>query len=92
MKSGLAWSASSTAIRQAVQFATLAVLARILDPSDYGLVALSGVVVGLGAVLSDSSLGSALVQRSRISREHILTSYWVTAGIGRDIVKCCGCN
>jgi len=82
MRNGLIWSASSTGLRQIVQFGSLAILARLLDPSDYGLVAMSVAVVGLGAVMSDFSLGSALVQRKDVTDRHISTAFWSTAAIG----------
>lgn len=40
-------------------------LARLLDPSDFGLIAMVMVIVGIAQVFSNVGLASALIQRSR---------------------------
>lgn len=57
------WGATEIASRHIVQLGVMLVLARMLDPSDFGLVAMLVVFTSVGSVLSDSGLGWALVQR-----------------------------
>jgi len=61
------WSALDVFMRQGVQFIVLVVLARILAPEDYGLIAMLGLFVGVAGIFIDSGFGSALIQRQNIT-------------------------
>lgn len=55
------WTASAVFFRAAVQFTQTAVLARLLAPSDFGLLAMSGTVVAVASLFADFGLSSALI-------------------------------
>lgn len=61
--SGAFWVTIERAATQAVDFIVGVVLARLLGPSDFGTVALTGIFFVLARSLIDSGLGMALVQR-----------------------------
>jgi len=64
------------------QFAALPVLARLLSPVEFGLVAIAMAVVGLTNALSDAGLGKSLL-RDRERDELIWSSaFWLLSGIG----------
>src|SRR3569833_180855 len=63
------------------QFAVLPVLARILGPSAYGLVALAMPFILLANMVSDAGLGNALVRTHNPSRELESTVFWLSVGI-----------
>ncbi len=44
---------------------TITILARLLTPEDYGLVALSGIILAIVLLFQDLGLGAALVQRQK---------------------------
>ncbi len=46
------------------------VLARLLEPADFGLIAIVMVIVSLAAIFSDVGLGGALIQRKRLHQVH----------------------
>lgn len=69
-------------IRIGIQVAALAVLARLLSPADYGLVAMVAVVVGVGEIFRDFGLSSAAVQAKTLSRHQRDNLFWINAGIG----------
>ncbi len=58
------------------------VLARLLTPQDYGLVAMVTAVIGFMRVFTDAGLSTATVQRSAITRELISTVFWINTGLG----------
>lgn len=60
---GLFWTGLEKLFVQVVSFAQGVVLARLLCPEDFGLAAMLGIFLGLGATLADCGLGSALVVR-----------------------------
>ncbi|HEY4032074.1 MAG TPA: lipopolysaccharide biosynthesis protein [Caulobacteraceae bacterium] len=65
-------------VKLGLQFAVLPVLARILGPSDYGLVALAMPFILLANMVSDAGLGNALVRTPNPSRELESTVFWLS--------------
>jgi O-antigen/teichoic acid export membrane protein len=57
-----------------VGFGSSLVLARLLAPRDFGLVALALTIIGVGHVLADSGLGSSLVRRAEAPTRRELSS------------------
>ena len=58
------------------------VLARLLTPRDYGLIAMATAVTGFVEILRDGGLSLATVQSDRISLEQLSTLFWLNAGLG----------
>jgi O-antigen/teichoic acid export membrane protein len=75
-------SVAGQAGRVVVQFAGLVVLARLLDPHDYGLLAVSLVVIGVGEIVRDFGLTTAAVQAPTLSPQQRSTLLWINASIG----------
>lgn len=65
--SGVFFTGGAQVMRQIVQLGAVAVLARLLGPGPYGLVALATVVVGLLQLLVDLGLGSSAVREGNLS-------------------------
>jgi O-antigen/teichoic acid export membrane protein len=80
--SGTAWTAGSRISQQAVQLAITIVLARLLVPREYGLVAMIAVFTGFAALFVDAGFAAALVQRRRLTAEHLSTAFWLNLGAG----------
>lgn len=57
------WSALEIASRYGVQFVVTAILARLLTPGDFGVVAVVVVFTTLASIFVDSGFGTALIQR-----------------------------
>lgn len=74
--SGVKWSAFSRYGEQLIGFVVTAVLARLLAPDDFGLIALATVVTGLLVVLADFGTATALIQRDEVSRSLESTVFW----------------
>ncbi|WP_377643914.1 oligosaccharide flippase family protein [Oryzobacter terrae] len=71
-------SGADLAVRQVAQFAVAVVLARLLTPEDFGSVALLGLVVLFGTVLSDLGLSTALLQTPDLEQEDLDVALWIT--------------
>ncbi|MEI3865700.1 lipopolysaccharide biosynthesis protein [Microbacterium sp. CCNWLW134] len=69
-------------LRVTVQLVSLVVLARLLQPSDFGLVAMTTAVVGVGEVFRDFGLSSAAIQAKSISEAQRSNLFWINTGIG----------
>lgn len=61
--SGIAWSAVERFSAQGIQFVLTIIIARVLLPEDYGLVAMLGIFMALAQTLTDSGFSSALIQK-----------------------------
>lgn len=81
--------AGASAIRLTLQFALLPLLARLVGPAEYGLVALAMPFILLANVLADGGLGYALGRQREASRELESTVFWLTAGIGAALALFC---
>lgn len=58
------------------------VLARLLTPADFGLVAMVTAITGLGQAFADLGLSEATIQRKDISHEQVSTLFWINVAIG----------
>lgn len=56
------------------------VLGRLLDPADFGVVALAGVFVGLLNTFSDFGLSTYLVQATSVDQRAKSTVFWCGLG------------
>lgn len=76
------WSAIEITARYGSQAVVTLVLARLLTPNDFGLIALLLVFTSLGALLTDAGFGTALVQRREVGDDDETTVFWFNAGAG----------
>lgn len=76
------WSTLEIAARYGVQFVVTLVLARLLTPADFGLLAMLLVFTSIGALLVDSGFGTALIQRQHTSADDETTVFIFTIAVG----------
>ena len=62
------WSAAERFSVQGIQFVLTLVIARILSPDAYGLVAMLGIFMALSQVLVDSGFANALIQKKTVRK------------------------
>lgn len=67
----LKWNYLGTGIKVLSQLVIGIVLARLLGPEPFGLIAIAWLVLGLGSLIADSGLSVALIQKSHISPRDI---------------------
>ncbi len=75
------WSTLEILARYGVQFVVLVVLARLLTPADFGLIAMLLVFTSIGTLLVDSGFSSALVQRQHTTADDETTVFTFTLGV-----------
>jgi O-antigen/teichoic acid export membrane protein len=74
---GFASIVSGRLFSQAAQFLASIVLARLLLPSAYGLVAITWTLTGFAALFSDLGLGAALVQSRVLTERDAATAFLI---------------
>jgi len=58
------------------------ILARLLEPSDFGLIAMIMVIVVIASIFSDIGLGGALIQRRRVLPIHYSSVFFFNITVG----------
>lgn len=79
--SGLVWKFAERILAQGVSFIVSVVLARILMPSDYGIVALILVFINIANVFVTSGFSTALVQNKDAANDDFSTNFYCSLAI-----------
>ncbi|MGN0035929.1 MAG: lipopolysaccharide biosynthesis protein [Bacteroidaceae bacterium] len=79
--SGVFWSAVERFSVQGGQIIIEIVLARLLLPSDYGVVAMLGVFISVAQAFVDGGLSNALIQKSNRTVEDYSTALYFNIGV-----------
>lgn len=74
---GTAWVGISRGVNSIIQILTLVIVARLLGPSEMGLMAMASIYIAIGQVIADVGLSSALIQYPRIEAEHASAAWWI---------------
>jgi PST family polysaccharide transporter len=74
---GIAAVVSSNGVRFVIQICGTIVLARILFPEDFGLIAMVTALTSFFDVFKDAGLSMATVQREEITHEQVSTLFWI---------------
>lgn len=84
------WNALSQLIKIGVQLVNIVFLAKIIPPSEYGLMAMALVIVNLGTLLRDLGTSSAVIREKNLTNELVNTVFWlnVLMGVSLAIIIC----
>ncbi len=77
---GVVWSVIQKLGGQTISLIVFFLLARLLDPKDFGLVAMASVYLAFLQVFVDQGFAEAIVQRKNLEREHLDTAFWISVG------------
>jgi O-antigen/teichoic acid export membrane protein len=72
-----------------LNFAAAAVLARLLNPKDFGLVGMVLGVTGIVSVFKELGLSTATVQRETITQEQVSNLFWINVGFSGLLTAFC---
>ena len=76
------WSALASAGESLLSLAVLAVLSRLLSPRDFGVVAIALIFIGVINATGKLGIGPAIIQRTSLTRRHIVTGFTLSAALG----------
>src|SRR5258706_446794 len=85
---GAAWLGAARSLSNLLAFVNTVVLARLLTPADFGLVALSLAMLALLTASTELSLSAALVHHKEPTEDHYHTAF--TLNIGRATIIAAG--
>lgn len=75
--SGVKWTTLSSLTNTIIQFLLVIVLARLLNPTDFGLVAIVNIVIGFAQLFSDAGISAAIIHHRHVSSEQLSSLYWL---------------
>lgn len=81
-KKAFFWDLSGAFVRQFVSFFISILLARLLGPEEFGLVALSMIVINISNALTDIGFTSALVQKKSVNNIAYSSVFYVNLLLG----------
>ena len=76
------WSALDVVLRQGMQFVVSIILARILVPEDFGVIAMFALFIGVASIFIDSGFSAALIQRQNTTHTDESTVFFFNLGMG----------
>ncbi len=85
MARSMLWLASSKAVVQVLSLISTLAVARILDPSDYGTMAVVTLLVSVSAMLSEFGAGGAIIQFPALEKRELNGCFWLTLGLALAI-------
>jgi len=87
---GVKWSGISMGAVTALGIVTLAVLARLLSPADFGLMGMIMVVIGFAQAFADMGISNAIIYRQDATKDQLSSLYWLNILAGA-IIFCVVC-
>lgn len=76
------WSFLDNILQQMVNFSVGIILARLLSPSDFGLIGIISVFIALSNTFVDSGLSDALIHKKNVKNEDYYTIFWANVALG----------
>jgi len=72
---------AAAVLRGLLQVGSIAIIARLIPPADYGIYAMALPAVMIGMALSNFGLPQAIVQRRTITHLHVSALFWLNLGL-----------
>lgn len=79
---GVRASLMAQGLKLALQVGSVAILARLLDPEAYGLVAMAALVIGVAELFRDAGLANAALRAPDLTIRQRDNLFWVNTSIG----------
>ncbi len=79
---GVSWTLGGRQVQQLATLFITALLAKLLNPEDFGLMGMVTVLSGMAMILSDTGFSAAVIQRKDLNQTHYSTLFWVNIAIG----------
>jgi O-antigen/teichoic acid export membrane protein len=80
--SAVRWTTFAMVFKSGLQFAQVAVLSRLLAPTDFGLMAMVLAVMVFVQVFTDLGVSNAIIHHQDISANQLSSLYWLNVTVG----------
>ena len=79
---GIKWTVMATAVSCVMQVGYTAVMARLLNPAAFGLMALSGVILRFGEYFAKMGMGQAIIQKPDLTERDVRAAFTSSVLLG----------
>ncbi len=76
------YTALAQGLIAAIALVMVPLMARLLQPADFGMVAMVTVFTGFAAMFVDAGFSMATIQQTSISHQQVSNLFWITAALG----------
>lgn len=76
------WNAISQLFKIIAQLISMIYLARLISPSEYGIMAMSAIVINFAILFRDLGTSAAIVQRDHVTEELKSSVFWLNFALG----------
>lgn len=80
--SGVKWNSFALIGNTFLQYCQLFVLARLLEPNDFGIVGMITVVIGFSQAFADMGMSNAIIWKQKASQDQLSSLYWLNIASG----------
>jgi O-antigen/teichoic acid export membrane protein len=81
MKAG-SWQLAAVVVRVVIQLLVLGILARHVQPKEFGLIAMANMVMVFVDMFADAGIGPAIIQKKELSENHIRAGFHLSVALG----------
>lgn len=82
---GGAFTIGARGVSFCLRMGSVVVLARLLTPQDFGLIAMVMAFTGLATIFEQMGLSTATIQKKGINHAQVSTLFWINAALGLAI-------
>jgi len=79
---GAKWTTTATVITTVLSFAQLAIIARVLDPSIFGLVSICSLVMNFFHIFANLGFTNSIISKQENDRKILSTIFYASVGLG----------
>lgn len=81
-KKGFIWNTVERLATNGIQFILTVVLARLLSPDDYGIIAMPAIFLAIAQVIVDSGFANALIRKPDLNEKDLSTAFFFNILVG----------
>jgi O-antigen/teichoic acid export membrane protein len=76
------WTLAASVVTSLVSFVQLAVLARLLTPDDFGVLAMATIAIGFAQMFGDFGFSNAIIYYREVSEKQLSSCFWLNIFLG----------
>ena len=81
-KRGFFWNTIERLVTNGIQFILTVILARLLSPADYGIIAMPAIFLAIAQVFIDSGFANALIRKPDLNEKDLSTAFYFNVIVG----------
>lgn len=80
------WNTIATVVTMLIGILQIAILTRLLEKSDFGMIAIASMVIAFTDIFAELGITAALIHKQTISKDEYSSVYWLN--LGMSVVIC----